>query len=487
MGDDSDFEQPAVLTKGRKRARDQTSSESDDGVFVRNKMGNNRKSKRVVVKGMSDEESDDSDFVSKKTSITKKGDKPTSVPLATKIYHQFDGSRIKARLSTSNLTEWFATFSKKQRQAVQSIGFGRLLGIQIHSIPTTLGYWLLHNYNDETSVLCLGQRSIKITPQLVNKLLGVPIGKNLLIEKRTSIKLPVVAEWRGQFKKDPWVSRPYVLGFFDRIKQRQDIGRLFLLNFLVAVMTVMGRTDDNSTVNQGFLHAVTPSVNISQLRWCDYLIDCIKKTKSRWRADNPEMRFNGSLLILAMAMVYDTHQKSKSGEVDDYIRYINRNQLISEERSDGKKENIRAGDDCGKNITEEKSTEKITTDEDPPAYQQLDDMNKHGMYIDPTQEAELIRLWKETEEFNKLISCCDVSPSGNHLKLPILTPQMSHEGNDDHGDSSEKHLRDEDDVAVDHELSDELNDEEPSDDDMLLNQDTSDHTIDPDLSDVSEY
>ncbi|KAI7724620.1 hypothetical protein M8C21_024959 [Ambrosia artemisiifolia] len=52
------------------------------------------------------------------------------------------------------------------KKAVESIGFGSLLGFKLASIPPKMGYWLVQNYNPDTCVLNLGSHQIHITQEL---------------------------------------------------------------------------------------------------------------------------------------------------------------------------------------------------------------------------------------------------------------------------------------------------------------------------------
>ncbi|MFS7994547.1 hypothetical protein Hanom_Chr12g01107341 [Helianthus anomalus] len=109
----------------------------------------------------------------------------------------------------------------------------------------------------------------------------------------------VVAEWRRQFSGTIWMGRPFLKTNFDHIlPQMHDYGRKFSLNFLVAFFTVIGYASDKSTVNQQFLHNVQPNIEINQIKWCDYLMECLQHAKSPWTPK--KKHFTGPLIVLAV-------------------------------------------------------------------------------------------------------------------------------------------------------------------------------------------
>ncbi|MFS8007991.1 hypothetical protein Hanom_Chr14g01267461 [Helianthus anomalus] len=82
----------------------------------------------------------------------------------------------------------------------KDIDFGPILNLKIQHVPTSLALWLAKNYDDSTRILNLGSQSIKLSPELVHKVLGIPNGSRIIAENnRPSIKSPIVKLWRSQF------------------------------------------------------------------------------------------------------------------------------------------------------------------------------------------------------------------------------------------------------------------------------------------------
>jgi len=97
---------------------------------------------------------------------------------------------------------------------VEDMGFGRVLYLQLENVPTALAFWLVENYDHQTATLNMGNIIISVTTTLINEVLGIPIGKTPVVDRRTHVKCEAVNEWREQFGVTDWAKRPYVLGFF---------------------------------------------------------------------------------------------------------------------------------------------------------------------------------------------------------------------------------------------------------------------------------
>jgi len=253
----------------------------------KNLIGKMKKRKRST---KSDDDDNDDDFVMSPQNQTTKKQKQEP-------YHPFNGGKISTRFALSNLITLFETFNEEQKKIVDDMGFGKVLNLKVDSIPTSLGYWMVDNYNQHTHTLNTGINLIQITPQLVNEVMGIPIGSIPIKNKRAKKKDAVVAEWRSQFKKTTWISRPFTMAYLDHIRGLKHSGRYFMLNFLVAFFSIVGETNDNSFVNQSFLNSVRSNINIKDLRWCDYMIYCLNNAKASW---NQNGRFKGPLLLLAV-------------------------------------------------------------------------------------------------------------------------------------------------------------------------------------------
>ncbi|KAL8215303.1 hypothetical protein R6Q57_004752 [Mikania cordata] len=192
------------------------------------------------------------------------------------------GKKIFMRCSPANLIIFLEKLNEDQKKAVKEMGFGEVLCLKLHTIPTAFGYWLLKNYNPETDVQNVGSSQFKITLDLIHLVFGIP---------------NVVSEWRSQFGTDI-PKKISMKDFAQHLTNRNDSGRMFKLNFRVMFFSIMGESMKSNIVNQRFLTSVTTKMDVKKLSWCDYVLTCLRKTRQTWNGGEYEL-FNGPLVLLA--------------------------------------------------------------------------------------------------------------------------------------------------------------------------------------------
>lgn len=235
--------------------------------------------------------------VKTKVGFTKTKAARTSTTAPTKVdrvYHYYTGEKIKIRSAPSNICKMIFSLDSQQMATVNEIGFGNILEFNMDSYPTGMGYWLVKNYDAETCTLNVGSHLIQITPELVHKIFGIPMGKIEVEEhQRPRDSDPVVAEWKGQF--DVKVKRILAVQFREYMEKYKRNGRLFILNFLVFFFTFMGETTQNNSVNLFFLPSVKKGMNVKSFNWCSYMITLLNRSKKTWK---PDKHFHGPLALL---------------------------------------------------------------------------------------------------------------------------------------------------------------------------------------------
>ncbi|KAJ0509294.1 putative Ulp1 protease family catalytic domain, papain-like cysteine peptidase superfamily [Helianthus annuus] len=221
------------------------------------------------------------------------------------VYKDITTTRIRTRSCPANFCEMVQSLNVAQLAVVEEIGFSSVLQLDVHMVPTCLGYWLVTNYDVESNNLDIGTRKIEITRELVRDVLGIPMGDKQVVEMgKPSYSDPVIAEFRNQYGARSKLKK--VKEVIETIKASDESGRIFKLNFLVVFNTIMGETTKGSTVLMRFLPSVTTDVDIKDLDWCSYIVTLLKNTKAGWSGLE---HFNGPLTFLAL--VY-AHEKGKS-------------------------------------------------------------------------------------------------------------------------------------------------------------------------------
>ncbi|KAI3717572.1 hypothetical protein L1987_69274 [Smallanthus sonchifolius] len=183
--------------------------------------------------------------------ITNCKKRKTSTSETMQQHIPFTGKKLLLRCAPGNLINLLHNLTKSQRKVVEEIGFGKTLLLKLHTIPASLGYWLLQNYDPSTDILNDGANEYKLTTSLINEIFGIPNGETQVTQmSKPKTYDPVVKEWRSQFddemqKKQKKIS---VSDLVDYLKKTDDSGRMFKLNFMVVLMSIIGETMKSNTV-----------------------------------------------------------------------------------------------------------------------------------------------------------------------------------------------------------------------------------------------
>ncbi|GKC63074.1 hypothetical protein Tco_1095672, partial [Tanacetum coccineum] len=130
------------------------------------------------------------------------------------------------------------------------MGFEHVLSLKIEKIPKKLGYWLVTNYEPETSSLNINGMSLLITKEVIHDVYGVPIGEVPIIGFKKSRKRDnVIEEWKRQI-----VIKKMVL------------------------------------VNQSILANIEGDTVIHNLDWCSYTLDCLNESRKAWNRQRKEIK-----------------------------------------------------------------------------------------------------------------------------------------------------------------------------------------------------
>ncbi|KAI3503899.1 hypothetical protein L1887_32373 [Cichorium endivia] len=184
----------------------------------RRKLGKIQSKKKVIEIGSSSKPS-------KKVKIDEKED----INVDSKAYPP-GLRRLSTRMTPGKLSLTMKTLSEVQKEAMKSMGFGSLLGMDIDSIPGKLNYVLLDNYDPTRNRLKVNKDWITITKELVHDIIGLPMGgENIKELESCAYDDPILQEWKAQFPKKLYSAKAY----YKLIKGSGEDDIMFRLNFLL--------------------------------------------------------------------------------------------------------------------------------------------------------------------------------------------------------------------------------------------------------------
>ncbi|KAK9065404.1 hypothetical protein SSX86_016787 [Deinandra increscens subsp. villosa] len=211
-------------------------------------------------------------------------------------------------------------YKEKTSEAQEYVPFTgeSMASLSISSVPTKLGYWLLSNYDHKTNMLNIGSEKLKLTAQIVNRILGIPMGKLEVdeVDKGAYVD-PVILEWRCQWGAKSGLKT--VKDVLTRIKETTNHGRQFKLNVLVVIISTIAEITKQSTVNMRCLKSITKDGVCTEYNWCKYVVTCLNRTKESW---NGNEYYNGPITFLVLW--YADHVLSKKNQKGDIKLAIER-------------------------------------------------------------------------------------------------------------------------------------------------------------------
>nr|GEW75167.1 hypothetical protein [Tanacetum cinerariifolium] len=175
-----------------------------------------------------------------------------------------------------------------QKKCLKDMGFERMIHFPIVEHPSTLAYHTIDHFHPGIMELRLEKGSIKETRQKVHDMLGMPIGTRKLedLEHRPSND-PFIKEWEEQFKNVP---KPTLAAIALVISDTTKVDFMFQMNFIALFGSTMGILDNGGRVSMKLLKRIGEDVDISDIDWCEYIIDCLYTTLRSWNTTTMKKR-----------------------------------------------------------------------------------------------------------------------------------------------------------------------------------------------------
>ncbi|VFQ77925.1 unnamed protein product [Cuscuta campestris] len=208
---------------------------------------------------------------------------------------------LKTRSTPHVLMNAIERMNDDQRAAVERIGFGSVLKLDIWELPSRLGLWVVSNYDARSSCLKLPDNTkMHITAEDVNTVLGWPIGgERIQNNKRNKDKL-LVNEWRLKIDTTGIKITPHDV--VEKMLQCTDGGEWFVRHFVTLIMSVLVDSTSHGYVNALVMDHLRAVGRVPKLNWCQYVLDKLIENKLRWEKKKKQL-FGGPVLFLMVFYV----------------------------------------------------------------------------------------------------------------------------------------------------------------------------------------
>lgn len=207
---------------------------------------------------------------------------------------------IAFRNPSGLISEIFSSFNDNQKSTVNEIGFGFIGDFVVKKFGRDLCFWILENYDEKRNVLCVNNQVIHITKKSVHDIYGLPMGNiPMILPIKSRFGDPIIKKWRDQFGKDK--ERIRLVDLKNFLEKSTDFGEMFILNFLVAYVTIMIDAPAMGTCNQKFLENFNEHLNVKEFDWCGFVIECLKESKKGLNL-NSKTQYAGPVAFLVVSL-----------------------------------------------------------------------------------------------------------------------------------------------------------------------------------------
>lgn len=210
---------------------------------------------------------------------------------------------LKTRQCPGQLVTLLKKLTDAQKKDVIDMGFETIFDLKVSVIPGKLACFVCDNFDAVTNTLIIGDKSVKITKQSVHDILGFPIGQNKVnaVTRAGKGDDGITNEWRKQYPVfEKGTQRIYVSDVVNKIANNKRGGKMFKMNMLVLMMTLLAEGIKCGTVNQKILPCIENVEEIANMDWCGYIFECLRRSKIGWRKDGNKSCYSGPLLFLTV-------------------------------------------------------------------------------------------------------------------------------------------------------------------------------------------
>ncbi|XP_056698554.1 uncharacterized protein [Spinacia oleracea] len=222
--------------------------------------------------------------------------------------------------------DYIKDFSPDQKAAVQEIGFGGLLGLQLSRKNTQMMYWCIKCFDGVSSLFTISDsKQFEITDYDVYDLFMLPLSE-LEVEgvKRgrnsTNPDFDLKIKWRKEFGFEEVNAQIPIRLLEDKIKLLTDGGDLFKQLFVFVAFSTFFTPTANRTVDLRLAKALEDPKMISKYNWCKYVLDVLceetVKFKNSLLKGKDQKTFGGCVVFLQLVYFQRIKFRNSSGIPD---------------------------------------------------------------------------------------------------------------------------------------------------------------------------
>nr|GEV06822.1 ankyrin repeat-containing domain, PGG domain protein [Tanacetum cinerariifolium] len=235
-----------------------------------------------------------------------------------------------AQSSPKSLFEAINCLIEERKRYLKQIGFERYINIPIVELPATLAYHVIKNFHTPSMELRLQKGSIKATRQKVHDILGIPMGnRKLEVLEQKDANDPFITEWEEQYSH---IQKPTPPAIALQMLGRHEADFMFKMNFITLFGSTMGTLENGGKVPTKLLKCIKEEVDITEIDWCDYILDSLRTNRvTKFEDDQMMFDFYEQYKAMFNDAEFNLYESSKDEDSDNDSDQDNDNNKDDEE------------------------------------------------------------------------------------------------------------------------------------------------------------
>ncbi|KAL6537782.1 hypothetical protein OROMI_025425 [Orobanche minor] len=206
---------------------------------------------------------------------------------------------LPSRCNLIIFTKTLSKLNEKQVNVIDEMGFQDVRDLNINTIPSRLAYWVVENFNHNSSELLLtGNRRILVTEDDVTRVYGFPKGKRSVqrFQKKDESQL---FDEMIDYIPDMQRHKITIKKLHEAALSCVDGGAWFKRLFMVAIQATFMESTANGYVSPFILNCLSDVNRIKGWNWSEYVMRSLIENKTAYAEEN-ESHFVGPLLFLML-------------------------------------------------------------------------------------------------------------------------------------------------------------------------------------------
>ncbi|CAH1417211.1 unnamed protein product [Lactuca virosa] len=183
------------------------------------------------------------------------------------------------------------------------MGFGSLLGMKMIDVPLKIVYYVLDHFNFESLKVEFDNCEVSVDSKSVQEMLGLPSGGSLLSNMdyiSENNEESCMFEWKKQYEN---IDKLRLKQLKNELVQTSAADDNFRINFLVVFINTFCESTSMSKCNLNPLYLIRRDTDLSSIDWCDYIVDCLVRTKKVYNPEKESSLFYGPAAYLMLLYV----------------------------------------------------------------------------------------------------------------------------------------------------------------------------------------